>query len=154
MSDESILDFFSDDYALFIEAGFVAIKQADEIAARRLFKAAEALSPENPASQLGLGYIALNKLHVAEATHIFEAILKRDPEHYLALALLGVAYILTRDKKKKGEALIREAQQKSSDPTIHHLADVCIEWVQSDLSKSNLPPLRASLAEADEKQEG
>jgi predicted Zn-dependent protease len=53
--EKSLLDGFKDDYALFIEAGFVAIKQLDEIAARRLFKAAELLNPENPASQLGIG---------------------------------------------------------------------------------------------------
>lgn len=150
MSDESILDFFSDDYSLFIEAGFVAIKQSDEIAARRLFKAAEILNSENPASQVGLGYIALNKLQVTEAISIFEAILKKEPQHYLALALLGVSYLLTKDKRKKGEELIRDAQEKSDDPTIKNLAEVCMEWVSRDLSKSNLPPLQASLAKADD----
>lgn len=150
MSDESILDFFSDDYSLFIEAGFVAIKQSDEIAARRLFKAAETLNPLNPASQLGLGYIALNKLQVTEATAIFETILKNDPEHHLARALLGVAYLLTKDKKKQGEELIQAARSKSDDPTIQNLAEVCMEWMGKDLSKSSLPPLKASLAKADE----
>ena len=66
-----------------------------------IVKAAEVLNPDNPASQLGLGYIALNKLHVTEAATIFEAILKKDPEHHLAQALLGVAYLLSQDKKKR-----------------------------------------------------
>lgn len=150
MSDESVLDFFSEDYALFIEAGFIAVKQADEIAARRLFKAAEMINPENPASLLGLGYIALNKLQLNEATTMFEAILKKDPQHYLALALLGISYVLMKDKRKKGEELIQEAEQKSDDPTIKHLSKVCKEWINHDLSKSKLPPLKASLAKADE----
>ncbi len=150
MSDESILEMFTDDYSLFIEAGFVAIKQADEIAARRLFKAAETLNPDNPSSQIGMGYIALNKLQITEATTIFESLLKKDSEHHLARALLGVAYLLTKDKKKRGEELILEAREKSDDPTIRHLAEVCLDWVQKDLSKSNLPPLKASLARADE----
>jgi len=145
MDEENILDFFMEDFSLFVEAGFVAVKQLDEIAARRLFKAAEILNPDNPAPQLGLGYIALNKLRISEASSIFEAILKRDPGHYLAQALLGVAYLLSQEKKKRGEELIREAKEKCDDPTIKNLADVCLEWQKKDLSNKNLPPLRAPL---------
>lgn len=144
MDEENILDFFAEDFALFIEAGFVAVKQLDEIASRRLFKAAEILNPSNPASQLGLGYIALNKLHVSEAISIFEAIVKKDSEHHLAQALLGVAYLLTQDRKKKGEQLILEVREKTDDPTIKNLADVSLEWLKKDLSQKNLPPLKAS----------
>jgi predicted Zn-dependent protease len=131
--DTSLLREFKEDYALFIEAGFMAVKQLDEIAARRLFKTAELLNPDNPASQLGLGYIALNKLQVAEATKIFEAILKEDPEHHLAQALLGISFLLTKGKSKKGEKMIQDAKAKTDDPTIKNLADVSLEWMQKDL---------------------
>ena len=141
--EESILEAFREDFPHFIEAGFIAIKQLDEIAARRLFKAAEAIHPENPAAQLGLGYVALNKLRVAEATTIFEGILEKDPEHHLARALLGVSYFLTPDKKKQGEELIREAKKRSDDPTIKNLADVCLDWQKKDLSGTSLPPLKS-----------
>lgn len=142
MDEESIVRFFAEDFSLFVEAGFIAVKQLDEIAARRLFKAAEVLNPDNPASELGLGYIALNKLRVSEAASIFEAIVKKAPEHYLAQALLGVSYLLTQDKRKRGEELIREARTKSNDPTIKNLADVCLEWLKKDLGARNLPPLK------------
>jgi Flp pilus assembly protein TadD len=145
MNEENVLDFFVEDFSLFIEAGFVAIKQLDEIASRRLFKAAEILNPNNPASQLGLGYIALNKLRVSEAVSIFESIIKMDPEHHLARALLGVSYLLTQDKKKKGEQLILDAREKSDDPTIKNLAEVCVDWLKKDLGTKNLPPLKASV---------
>lgn len=141
MSEESLLDNFKEDYALFIEAGFVAVKQLDEIAARRLFKTAELLNPENPASQLGLGYIALNKLQISEATKIFESILKKDPEHYLAQALLGICYMMSKTKRQKGEKLILDAKAKSDDPTIKNLADVCMEWAHSDLKAKEFSPL-------------
>ena len=118
------------------------LKQLDEIAARRLFKAAEILNPDNPAPQLGLGYIALNKLRVAEATEIFETLLDKDPEHHLARALLGVSYMLTPDKKGLGEQFIKEAKSKCDDPTIKNLADVCLEWEQKDLVTKPLPPLK------------
>jgi tetratricopeptide (TPR) repeat protein len=143
MEEESLLKAFIEDYSLFIEAGFVAVKQLDEIAARRLFKAAEILSPDNPASQLGLGYMALNRLRVVEAATIFEAILKKDPNHKLAQALLGVAYLLTPDKKKKGEQLLVEAKEGCDDPTIKNLSDVCLDWLKKDLGMKALPPLKA-----------
>jgi len=142
MNEENILEFFREDFALFIEAGFVAVKQLDEIAARRLFKAAETLSPDNPAPQLGLGYIALNKLRVSEATAIFEEIVKKDPEHHLARALLGVAYLLTPDKKSEGEKLICDAKENCDDPTIKNLAEVCLDWQKKDLGSKALPPLK------------
>jgi tetratricopeptide (TPR) repeat protein len=102
MNEENILEFFNEDFSLFIEAGFIAVKQLDEIASRRLFKAAEILNPDSPASQLGLGYIALNKLHVNEAAGIFEAIVQKDPEHHLAKTLLGISLLLTQERKKRG----------------------------------------------------
>ena len=146
MSEESLLQEFKEDFALFIEAGFIAVKQLDEIAARRLFKTAELLNPDNPASQLGLGYIALNKLQVSEATKIFEAITKKDPSHHLAEALLGICCMLTRGKMKKGEKLIADAKAKTQDPTIKNLADVCMEWAEKDLkvkTTSLLVPTKA-----------
>lgn len=136
---ENIMQYFAEDYSLIIEAGFVAIKQCDEIAARRLFKAAEILHPENPAAQLGLGYIELNKLRVSQAAEIFETIVKDHPEHYLAKALLGVAYLLTPDKREEGKKLILEAGEKSDDPTIKNLSSVCLEWLRKDLSNKPLP---------------
>jgi predicted Zn-dependent protease len=145
MDEESLLEFFAEDYSLLIEAGFIAVKQLDEIAARRIFKAAEILNPNNPASQLGLGYIALNKLRVTEAATIFEAILNKDATHRLAQALLGVAYLLSQDKKKRGEQLLLEAREACDDPTIKNLADVCLDWVKKDLQPKSLPPLKAPM---------
>lgn len=150
MGDESLLNQFKDDFALFIEAGFIAVKQLDEIAARRLFKVAELLNPDNPASQLGLGYIALNKLQVSEATKIFEAILKKDPDHYLAQALLGVCYLMTKNKNKKGEKLIADAKANCDDPTIKNLADVCLDWSNTDLKAKALSPLVSARDEEEE----
>jgi len=150
MADESILEYFTEDYALLIEAGFVAVKQLDEIAAKRLFKAAELLNPDNPASQLGMGYIALNKLLISEATKIFEEILQKDPSHYLAQSLLGVCCLLTKNKRKRGEKLIREAREKSDDPTIKNLSEVCLNWADEDLKSRSSP---FSIADAQEGSE-
>lgn len=145
MEEENALQFFTEDYSLLIESGFVAIKQCDEIAARRLFKAAEILNPENPASQLGFGYMELNKLRVSQAAEIFGAIVKGHPDHYLARALLGVAYLLTPDKREEGKRLIIEAGEKSDDPTIKNLSSVCLEWLKKDLQNMSLPVSKMGL---------
>lgn len=152
MTEKSLLEDFREDFALFIEAGFIAVKQLDEIAARRLFKTAELLNPDNLASQLGLGYVALNKLQIAEATKTFESILKKDPNHHLAQALLGICFLLTKNKRKKGEQLIEEAKAKSDDPTIHNLAEVCMDWAHKDLKAKALSPLVSSQEDDDEEK--
>lgn len=152
MAEKGLIDDFKEDFSLFIEAGFIAVKQLDEIAARRLFKTAELLNPDNLASQLGLGYVALNKLQVAEATKIFEGVLKKDPEHHLAQALLGICYILTKNKRKKGEQLIEEAKANSDDPTIQNLAVVCMDWAAKDM-KAKAPSPLVSSKEGTEEEE-
>ena len=147
MGEENPLDFFKDDFALFIEAGFIAVKQLDEIAARRLFKAAEVLRPESSAPKLGLGYIELNKMRPQEASRLFESILEKEPTHSLAKALLGVSYLMTKDKKKQGEVLINEAKKESDDPTIQNLAEVSAQWMKKDVKTSFTTPFTPSLEE-------
>jgi Flp pilus assembly protein TadD len=145
MGEENPLDFFNEDFTLFIEAGFIAVKQLDEIAARRLFKAAEVLRPESSAPKLGLGYIELNKMRPQEASRIFEALLKIEPNHSLAKALLGVSYLMSKDKKKQGELLINEAKKESDDPTIQNLAEVSLQWMQKDVKSSFSTPFTPAL---------
>jgi len=147
MGEENPLDFFNEDFPLFIEAGFIAVKQLDDIAARRLFKAAEVLRPESSAPKLGLGYIELNKMRPQEASRIFESILEKEPKHSLAKALLGVSYLMTKDKKKKGEVLINEAKKESDDPTIQNLADVSLQWMKKDVKAAFSTPMAPSLEE-------
>ena len=133
------LEQFKDDFAMFIEAGFVAVKQLDEMSATRIFHAAESLNPSSSAPQIGLGYIALNKLEVKEATRIFEGIMEKEPDNYLAQTFLGMCFLLTKPKRKKGEKLIAEAMEKTSDETIKSLGSISLEWAEKDLKKSKAP---------------
>ena len=59
---------YDDDFFLFLEAGFIAINQADEDAAVKLFKACELLRPENSLIKVGMGYMHLHKLELNEKT--------------------------------------------------------------------------------------
>lgn len=137
--EEAKLRDFKEDFALLIEAGFVAVKQLDETSATRIFNAAQILNPESTAPQIGLGYIALNKLEVKEATRIFEAVTCREPDNHLAQTFLGMCFLLTKPKRKKGEKLIRDAIEKTDDPTIKNLGNISLEWAEKDLSKEKAP---------------
>lgn len=133
------LDDFLEDFALLIEAGFVAVKQLDEASASRLFNAAQALNPMSTAPQVGLGYIALNKLEVKLATKIFEDITKKEPENYLAQTFLGMCFLLNKPKREAGERLIKDAMAKTDDPTIKNLGELSLEWAEKDLKKEKAP---------------
>lgn len=130
---------FREDFALLIELGFIAVKQLDEICATRLFNAAQALSPSSTAPQVGLGFIALNKLEVKRAIEIFERILLVEKENHLAQTFLGICYMLNKTKRKKGEKLIKEAISKTSDPTVKELGKTSLEWAEKDLKKEEAP---------------
>lgn len=153
--EEEKLEDFKDDFALLIEAGFVAVKQLDEISATHIFKAAQAISPSNTAPRIGIGYIALNKLEVKKATEIFEDIMQQEPDNYLAQTFLGMCYLLTRGRQKKGEKIIKEAIEKTTDQTIKNLGTISLEWAEKDLSKKSQSPFFTNQPElASEDNEG
>lgn len=138
MLDEKIQP-FKEDFALLIEAGFVAVKQLDETSATRIFHAAQVLSPDSTAPQIGLGYISLNKLEVKEATRAFEEVIKKEPTNLLAQTFLGICFLLSKPKRKKGEKLIQEAIDKTDNPSIKNLGEVSLEWANKDLKKKEAP---------------
>ena len=137
--DDTIKQKFKEDFALLIEAGFVAVKQNDEMSATRIFLAAQAIVPESVAPQIGLGYIALNKLELKKAIKIFEDVVQLEPENRLAQTFLGICFLLTKPKRKKGEKLIQECIEKSDNPTIKNLGKISLEWAEKDLKKEKAP---------------
>lgn len=143
MLNEEKIEEFKDDFALFIEAGFVAVKQLDEVSAKRIFSAAQALSPSNSVPQIGMGFIALNKLEIKEATQIFETLNQKEPENHLVQAFLAICFLLTKGKDKKGEKMLSEILGKTSDPTIKNLATVALEWSRKDLKQKSKAPFFA-----------
>jgi tetratricopeptide (TPR) repeat protein len=136
---EVLLSEFIDDFPLLIEAGFVAVKQLDEVNAARLFNAAQAISPQSTAPQIGLGYIALNKLELKEAMRFFDGVIKKEPENYLAQTFYGICLLLNKTRRAEGEKLIKEASAKTNDPTVKSLGSISLEWAEKDLSKKGVP---------------
>ncbi len=137
-------DLFVEDFSLLIEAGFIAVKQLDEMSATRIFQAAQLLSPTSTAPQIGMGYIALNKLEIKEATRIYEKVTQAEPDNYLAQTFLGICYLLTKGKLKKGESIIEMATKKSTDPTVKNLGAISLEWAKTELAKKSKGPFFGS----------
>lgn len=130
---------FRDDFPLLIEAGFVAVKQLDEVSSRRLFEAAQLINPESTAPQIGLGYIALNKLDLKEASRLFEGVLAKEPENHLAHTFLAICMLLNKSKRADGEKIIKEIMKKTDDATIKSLGEISLEWADKDLKKLKSP---------------
>lgn len=152
MSKENF-DGFLDDFALLIEAGFVAVKQLDEVSATRIFHAAQVMNPMSTAPQIGLGYIALNKLEIKKATTIFEGVTKKEPDNCLAQTFLGMCFLLTKPKRKQGEEIIKKAMEKTNDPTIKNLGELSLTWAEKDLNKIKSPFFGEGAPKEEEKTE-
>ena len=135
MGSKNNLASFKEDFSLMIEAGFVAVKQCDERSARQIFKAAQILSPKSVAPEIGLGYIALNKMQLKESDAIFEDVVKKEPNNLLASAFLGISYVLQKAKRKKGIELLENARDKSDEATVKNLAEITLKWIVKDLEK-------------------
>jgi hypothetical protein len=134
--DDTKIEEFKDDFPLLLEAGFIAVKQLDETSAVRIFHAAQVIKPGSTAPQLGLGYISLNKLEVKEARKIFEEIVAKEPENYLARTFLGICFLLTKPKRKQGEEIIQQVLAEAVDPTVKSLAQLSLDWAEKDFKTS------------------
>jgi predicted Zn-dependent protease len=114
------------DFASFVEAGFIAVKQCDEQSAIRLFGAAYTLQPAHPAPHLGLGYLYLNMEQLDRAIPLLEDSLKLDPSIALTKALLGGALILANKEQARASQLLEEVARED-DPDAKKMAQV---WMQ------------------------
>jgi len=125
-------------YLTLVEAGFIAVNQADEDSAIKLFKAAELLAPEELLPRIGFGYIHLCKLELKQAAKIFSEVLETDPDHEMAKTFLGLSLSLNPTELPKGEQILTEAC-KSQDPMIKDLAANALQFVLRFVKKAPSP---------------
>lgn len=130
---------YKEDWLLFTESGFIAVNQADEDAALKLFKAAEMLNPENTLPRVGFGYLHLHKLELKQAVKIFEEVLKTEPHNDMAKAFLGLCMGLMPNMVAKGEKMLEQTLHHSHDPMIKQLAGTAIEFVEKFIKKTPGP---------------
>lgn len=124
-----------EDFILLAEAGFIAINQADEDAAMKLFHAAEILKPDNSLPKIGMGYLHFLKLELKQAGKIFEDILSREPDNEMANALLGLSLALNPADTIKGEKMLEETAKSAKDPTVKTMALTAVDFVEKFIKK-------------------
>src|SRR4051812_17095056 len=116
------------DFILLTEAGFIAVNQADEDSALKLFRAAHLLDPKNVLPKVGFGYLHLHKLELTKACKEFEEVLALDPSNDMAKTFLGICMGLQPNATAKGEKIL-EQTLKSKDPMIKQLSDTAIGFI-------------------------
>jgi len=129
---------YKDDFILLAEAGFIAVNQADEDSALKLFKAAELLDPKNILPKLGFGYLHLHKLELKQAVKNFEGVLEIDPHNDMAKAFMGLCLSMMPNSVEKGEKIL-EQTLKSKDPEIKQMAGSAIDFVEKFIKKTPGP---------------
>lgn len=155
MVEEFMKDEFDSDFSLFIEAGFVAVRQLDEQGARQCFHAAQVIRPDDPTPMIGLGYIALNKLEIKEAADAFTKVVEKYPEHHLAQTFLGMTYLLSKNKKNEGKKLIKKVMRQTDDETVKNLGKISLDWCEKDIDAQKAPffvPQEKNKKEGEEKE--
>lgn len=129
---------YKKDWLLFTETGFIAVNQADEDSALKLFKAGEMCNPDNTLPTVGFGYLHLHKLDLKQAVECFENVLKKEPKNDMARAFLGLCMGMMPNMVEKGEKILEEAA-KSSDPEIQQLSNTAMDFVEKFIKKSPGP---------------
>ncbi len=130
---------YKDHFILLAEAGFIAINQADEDAAVKLFKASELLEPNNILPKVGIGYMHLCKLELKQAAKTFEEILAKDPTNEMARTFLGLSLSLNPGECAKGEKVLEESIKMAKDPMVKGLAKSSLDFVEKFVKKTPSP---------------
>ena len=130
---------YKDHFIVFTEAGFIAVNQADEDSATKLFKAASLIDPTNLLPKVGMGYLHLCKLELKQACKVFEDILKDEPNNEMAKTFLGLCMSLNPSEVKQGEKLLEETKSAAKDPSVKTLATNALEFVEKFVKKAPTP---------------
>lgn len=131
---------YNEDFFLFLEAGFIAINQADEDAALKLFKACKLLRPDNTLTTVGLGYLHLHKLELKTAIEHFRSVIAKEPDNAMAQTFLGIALSLTPDQVTEGEKILELAAQNSTDDDVKQVANTTLDFVDEFVKKTGTAP--------------
>jgi len=134
----SFLDHYQGWFILFVELGFIAVNQADEDAAKKLFTAASLIEPENALPKIGFGYLNLHKLELTQACKAFQEVLDKEPDNEMCKAFLGICTAMQPNMADKGEKIL-DSTLKTKDPLIKQLSVTAIDFVERFIKKSPGP---------------
>lgn len=135
MSD---IDKYKDHFVLLLEAGFIAVNQADEDAALKLFKASQILNPTSSLPRIGRGYLHFHKLELGQAVAIFDQVLEREPDNAMAKTFKGMCLSLIPEKGAEGETILNE-MASNNDESVKTVATTTKDFVNRFVKKSSGP---------------
>lgn len=121
---------YNEDFFLFLEAGFIAINQADEGSAVKLFKTCELLQPENTLPTIALGYMHIHKLELKEAEEIFKKVLEKEPDNEIAQTFLGIALSFSPKTLGEGSTLLKGSAKSATDHDVKKAAKSSLDFVE------------------------
>ncbi len=127
-----------EDFVLFVEAGFIAVNQADEDAALKLFKAAETLNPTHHLPKIGMGYLYLHMLDLKKACKMLEEALEIDPDNDMAKAMLGITMSLDPAMTAKAEKVLKEIRH-SENKMVKELSGSALDFIDTFIKKEPSP---------------
>lgn len=117
----------------------MAVNNADEDSAIKLFKASQILKPDNSLPQIGFGYMHMCKLELKQAALIFEEVSQKEPDNEMAKAFHGICMSMTPNEVAKGEKVLTTSAKASDDPEIRKLADSALNFVDTFVKKPSSP---------------
>ncbi len=123
----------------FLECGYIACNQADEDSALKLFNASKLLKPNNALCDVGLGYLHLHKLELAQACEIFEGVIRKEPSNEMARTLLGITKSMMPKGGAEGEKILHDMSSSTKDPYVKQLSETAIGFVDRFVKKSSGP---------------
>lgn len=129
---------YKEDFILLLEAGFIAVNQADDDSATKLFKAAQVLDPKNALALVGFGYLHLHKLELKQSIQAFEDAIKMDADCEMAKAFMGLAISLQANGSTKGDKILHETAH-SKDPMVKRMSETAIDFVERFVKKTPGP---------------
>lgn len=135
----SMLRKYKDHFVLFLEAGFIAVNQADEDAAMKLFHAAQVLNQKSSLPRIGIGYLHFHKLELGQAVALFEQVLEREPNNQMALTFKGMCLSLTPNRTDEGEKILKQVAEKASTSDIKQVANSTVDFVEKFVKKAPSP---------------
>lgn len=134
---------YKEDFVLLLEAGFIAVNQADEDSSRKLFKAASLLDKKNTLPKVGIGYLHLHLLELNDAIRCFDEVLEKEPKNEMAKTFKGICMSFKPKDLGKGEKILSEASL-SKDPLIKKLGATALDFVDKFVKQSPGPAERKS----------
>ncbi|MCH9612001.1 MAG: hypothetical protein S4CHLAM102_04830 [Chlamydiia bacterium] len=130
---------YKEDFILFVEAGFIAVKYADEDSALKLFKAAEILNEKSQLPKVGYGYLHMCKLELKQAALRFREVLEKEPDNTMAETFLGICLSWTPDQMTEGEKILEKNAKESDDTGIRGLAKSALDFVDRFVKTTPTP---------------